>query len=254
MLGVCCIVSCQQYNIHMRNDALAFVHLLQLADSALPVGAVAHSFGLETLVAEEELDVDGLEAFLRAYLAEAGALECSFCLLAYDLAAQCTEKRLYEDVACWQSLNARLSAFKTARESRQASVALGRRLLQLAQGWQIYHPLLPDVVRMGQANGSETHYSCVFGLLGALLGVERASTGLAYLQQFLSGQVSVCQRLLPLGQSRSSAILWRLHTDVLATLERCATIASADDICCFTTLVDLGSMRHPTVTTRLFIS
>lgn len=239
----------------MRNDALAFVHLLQLADSALPVGAVAHSFGLETLVTEEELSVDGLEGFLRAYLAEAGALECSFCLLAYDLAAQCPEQRLCEEgMALWVALNARFSAFKTARESRQASAALGRRLLQLAQGWQVHHPLWPGVVQMGQLDGSEAHYSCVFGLLGALLGVERADAGLAYLQQSLSGQISVCQRLLPLGQSRASAILWLLHTDVLATLERCATIASADDICCFTALVDLGSMRHPTVTTRLFIS
>ncbi len=237
----------------MRNDALAFVHLLQLADSALPVGAVAHSFGLETLVAEEELGVDGLETFLHAYLAEAGALECSFCLLAHDLAAHWTEEAARESMVRWLALNARLSAFKTARESRQASAALGRRLLQLAQAWQV-HPLVLELVQRGQLAGSETHYSCVFGLLGGLLSAARADTGLAYLQQSLSGLISVCQRLLPLGQSRASAILWRLHTHVLTTLELCSAIVSADDICCFTALVDLGSMRHPNVTTRLFIS
>lgn len=223
---------------------LAFLHLLQLADSALPVGAAAHSFGLETLVAEEWLSVETLEAFLGDYLAEAGALECTFCLRAHSLATRLTERE-------WLALNARLSAVKTARESRQASAALGRRLLQLALKLEI-HPCLPELVQTAQAAACETHYSIAFGLLGALLGADATHTGQAYLQQALSGLVSACQRLLPLGQSRASLLLWRLHTDVLATVERC--LVADDDPYCFTALPDLGSMRHPALTTRLFIS
>ena len=59
----------------MRKNAIAFLQLLQLADSALPIGTAAHSFGLETLVAEQWLEVEDLEWFLRAYLLEAGTLE-----------------------------------------------------------------------------------------------------------------------------------------------------------------------------------
>ncbi len=237
----------------MHNDALAFVHLLQLADSALPVGATAHSFGLETLVAEGELSVDVLEMFLHEYLAEAGALECSFCLLAHQLATLLTQDTLHADIARWLVLNARLSAFKTARESRQASASLGRRLLQLAQGWEV-HPLLPPFGQAAQADGSETHYSSALGLIAGLLGADASSTGLAYLQQSLNGLVSACQRLLPLGQSQASSILWHLHAPMLTTVERCIATVNADDIYCFTALVDLGSMRHPALTTRLFIS
>ncbi len=62
----------------MQTDSLAFLRLLQLADSALPIGATAHSFGLETLAAEELLRVEQLEAFLHDYLEETGTLSCNW--------------------------------------------------------------------------------------------------------------------------------------------------------------------------------
>lgn len=237
----------------MQNDTVAFLRLLQLADSALPVGAAAHSFGLETLVDEGWINVDGLEVFLRDYLAEAGTLECCFCIRGHQLARPLLEEKLDESIAPWLALNARLSAFKTARESRQASGALGRRFLQLAQRLDI-HPSLSRLAHEAKLAGIETHYSVSFGLVGGLCSANATNTALAYLQQSLAGLVSACQRLLPLGQSQASQILWFLHPTVLATVDRSEAAANDNDISCFTALVDLGSMRHPSLTTRLFIS
>ena len=51
----------------MKPDAL--LSLLHFSDGLLPVGAYAHSFGLESYVADGTIhDAKGLEQFLRSYL------------------------------------------------------------------------------------------------------------------------------------------------------------------------------------------
>src|SRR6266568_6140793 len=80
-------------------DSLTLLRLMQLADSALPIGAAAHSFGLETLVVEGWLSVERLEAFLRDYLEEAGALEGVFCLRGYQLGRQAISNNTAENSA-----------------------------------------------------------------------------------------------------------------------------------------------------------
>ncbi len=235
----------------MQIDPLAFLRLSQLADSALPIGATAHSFGLETLVAENIVTVEVLEPFLRDYLEETGTLESVFCRLGYRLTS-CLDTTAFS--ADWLALNARLSAYKTARESRNASATLGRRFLQLAQGLE-EHPLLQRALQATKDAREDIHYSTAFGLVGGILGVEETATVLAHLQQTLLGLVSACQRLLPLGQSRASSLVWHLKPLVIATADRSAAVAlDAEEPVLFTPLLDIASMRHPVLTTRLFIS
>jgi urease accessory protein len=239
----------------MIPNNLALLALLQLADSALPIGTTAHSFGLETLVEIGLLDVAGLEEFLRALLVETGLLECFFCLAGQRLARLCTDDRADAAIYLpqWLQFNARLSAFKMARESRQASSTLGRRFLQLAIGLEI-HPILPVLLEAARSANVEVHHCTAFGLVGGLVGSSEQQTGLAFLQQMLAGLVSACQRLLPLGQSQASQILWRLHAAIVTTVERAMAATQTHEVACFAAVPDLGSMRHPMLTTRLFIS
>jgi urease accessory protein len=231
----------------MQIDPLALLQLSQLADSALPIGATAHSFGLETLVAEGTLTVESLTSFLHDYLKESGTFESIFCRLGYRVT---TEQDNDSFATTWLALNARLSAYKTVRESRTASATLGRRLLQLILD-------LEDRVQVRQAlqiskdAREDVHYSTAFGLVGGILGIGEEAAVLAHLQQTLLGLVSACQRLLPLGQSQASRIVWQLKPVLIVCTEQSVAV---DEVALFTPLLDVASMRHPVLTTRLFIS
>jgi urease accessory protein len=241
---------CSEYQ-PMRLDDCRLLHLLHLADSALPIGTLAHSFGLETMVAEGVLSVEQLELFLKDVVNDVGCLESTFCRSSYRLASP-SNAAVFE--AQWLSLNEQICAWKTARESRTASATLGRRLLQLALDLEA-HPTIQSPLLAAQAAGGEAHYSSAFGLVGGVLGTGENATVVAYLRQFLAGLVSCCQRLMPLGQSQAGKMLWRLYPTLITIAGRSEAAApTLDNAVLFTPLPDLGSMRHPRLTTRLFIS
>ncbi len=253
----------------MDNEHLKLLRLLQLADSAVPIGAAAHSFGLETLVEDGALDVENLEPFLSDYLCEAGAQEAAFCRAAHRLAASIESTGHDFQVEHWLELNRRLSARKAARESRAASATLGRRLLQLVCELD-RRPLLVEASDAARRNICVVHHCAAFGLVGGALGTSEDATAEAYLHQTLNGLVSACQRLLPLGQTRAQQILWNLKPALIAVASRrvletaegdrliqsveTKAVEDYDEVNCFAPLLDLGSMRHTNLTTRLFIS
>jgi urease accessory protein len=221
---------------------------MQFSDSAVPIGAAAHSFGLETLVAEGTFDVSQLEDFWSGYLYETGAVEAAGCRAGHHLAAHSEDGRL-TDTREWLRLNAVLSARKPARESRTASATLGRRLLHLAVDLTT-DPILSEAERCAKAAGGDIHHCAAFGLIGGSLGISEDVTASAYLHQNLTGFISACQRLMPLGQQAAARLLWNLKPVVVEA-------AQSEDwevIPSFMPLADVAAMRHPTLPTRLFIS
>jgi urease accessory protein len=115
--------------------------------------------------------------------------------------------------------------------------------------------LLQRAIQTAKTAKVDIHYSTAFGLTGYLLRVEETAAVLAYLQQTLWCLVSACQRLMPLGQSQASRIVWQLKPVLIRIAEHSVAAASSpEDIVVFTPLPDIGSMRHPMLPTRLFIS
>ena len=101
--------------------------LLQIADSALPIGSVAHSYGLETVIAEQNLTVDHLEHYLVNMLQNTGRQEAWMCRMGHRAAL--LDAAAFPDA--WQQLNDTVAALRAPHELRSASEKVGRRLLQL---------------------------------------------------------------------------------------------------------------------------
>jgi urease accessory protein len=231
-------------------EDLADLRLLHLADTALPIGSLAHSFGLESLVASQILDVKGLFGFLCGYLEEAGMMEAVFCRAAFQLAADSSRGLALER---WLDLNVRLSALKPARESRAAGGALGRNflttVLALGESWVLREAL--EAAKKPPAVAIQ--HSLAFGLASGALGFSEDRVVLAYLHQSTANLVSACQRLLPLGQTDATRILWNLKLVMIDTAARSAA-GDPESVSCFTPLLDWGAMEHPALSTRLFVS
>jgi len=230
-------------------EDLAYLRLLHLADSALPIGALSHSFGLESLVAAEILNVSDLPAFLKGYLQEAGMLEAVACREAFQLAA--ADPQNFSAVR-WMKINDTLSALKPARESRAASAALGRNFLQAACALDSF-PVLEQAREASLESMGLMHHSAAFGLVSATFAMDETRAVLAYLHQMTASLVSACQRLLPIGQSEATRILWNLKPAIVETTSFSAS-HTLDTATCFMPLLDWGAMQHPALPTRLFIS
>ena len=179
------------------------LELLQLADSALPVGGAAHSFGLETLVEEGVLYPRNLAEFLRGYLTASGRVDAVFVRRAWrgeDGSASAAE----------------LSARRPARESREASFKIGRRFAEL------FHAMSGIALPSGYRIRSHSV------LAVARLGFPKQPSP-AYLQQSVTGLVSACQRLMPVGQVAASRLIWNLRpaiAEAVSHSERLGVTAS----------------------------
>jgi urease accessory protein len=218
---------------------LSLLQLLQLADSAVPIGATAHSFGLETLIEDGYLQPETLYPFLLAQLEEALRVDAHFCAEAHRLAL-CADDVLGR----WQHLNRELTAWKPAEESRNASLLLGRRFLRLVES-----VATAELIGQTQAASGDVHLAAAFGWCTARIGVGREVAVGAYLHQAVTGMVFAAQRLMPVGQAQAARILWMLKAPI-------ASVAASDPIPLqsFSILPEIASMRHASQYSRLFIS
>src|SRR5271168_1857657 len=236
-------------NISSPSNELAQLRLLHLADSALPIGALSHSFGLETLASNEILTVADLPNFLEAFLHEAGMLEAVASRTGFRL-LHANGKKV--SLAAWLELNDHLSALKPARESREGSAALGRNFLQTVLALE-EDPTLREALESARSSGTLINHSAAFGLASAVLGFDENQSTLAFLHQLAANLVSCCQRLMPLGQTAAGRILWNVKS-VIAKVASRSSNCSLSDVSSFTPLLDWGAMEHPALQTRLFIS
>ncbi|WP_026369460.1 urease accessory protein UreF [Kallotenue papyrolyticum] len=237
--------------LNAADGAIRLLQLLHLADSALPIGGQAHSFGLETLTATGLVTPLNLETALDDYLEETGAVDAIFCRGGYRLAEGLPGATFADG---WYRLNATRAALQPARESREASTALARRFLSLAQELTGHH-LLAQALDVVRQQAIPLQHATTVGLVGGALSLGEDATVLAYLQQSMAALASAAQRLLPVGQHQMAAILWRLKPRMAALAQASRTAHwQQGGFTSFAPLLEVAGMRHPRLSVRLFIS
>ena len=183
------------------------------------------------------LTLQNLASYMRGIVSEVGTLEAWFCNVGHALGTQLANAG--DITIAWHQQNHQLSARKPARESRLASLAMGRRMLGILH-----------LLYKADLGSAPAHYCLTFGLAGGLIGASATATTLAFLQQMLTGQISAAQRLMSLGQMEAQKLSWRLK----ASLVSAATVTGANPPPCCAPLLEVGSMQHPWLSPRLFIS
>lgn len=221
--------------------------LLQISDSAFPRGAFAHSYGLETYVAEERIaSSTELEEFIASVLRHGVATLDGVYLREAFLAKQ--EGALSRVVA----LDAAYDAARPVKSLRDASRSVGRQFLRTARGF-IDDPFLDELEDAARSERTYGHYPITLSCVAESLDLACAEALESLCYGVVSGLVSAAVRLVPLGQTEGQRVISNLEGAVREAVET-ATTLSLDDAHSWGPGHEIRAMTHRRLHTRLFVS
>ncbi len=225
----------------------ALLQLFQIHDSAFPIGSYTQSYGMETYIQEnriktkEEL-VDFCNSYLFHNLVRSDAIIIQE---AYNATVEGdVDKLLYLEQLC--------GAMKLAKESREASVNLGRQFIRTVS------PLSSDEFLANwkekiDAKLIKGHYAVLYGIYSATSGASVHQAVMMYLYSSVNGLIQNAVRAVPFGQNTGVQAMNELIKPVTKASELVASL-TIDDISNNALGIELASMQHEYLYSRLFIS
>jgi urease accessory protein len=227
-------------------DAHQLLMLLQWTDSAFPTGAFAHSGGLETYVQAGIVQTaHDLARLIAVRLDTAAHTDLIVVHLAMSAFAVGDDDRLARlDHLC--------AAAKPAREAREGSEKIGRRMLASVLN---IHPdphlqAYRERIERGEAIG---HHAVIYGVACASLGLEPRAALLAFAYALAANQTAASLKLMSIGQTQAQAVLGAMGAAMSEAVEA-ALARTLDDYGGFAPGLDIRAMQHEQLFQRLFIS
>ncbi|QNL50874.1 urease accessory protein UreF [Olivibacter sp. SDN3] len=222
--------------------------LLQIIDSAFPIGSFTHSYGLETYISK------GIVKDTRS------AQEYATTLLAHSI--------YYNDAAFFQQtwqlcdkragirkvseLDSVVTALKGPLEIRQASRKLALRFLKLTEKLK---PVKRCQTYLEQMLSKKVHghYPMAFAMYAHAQKISFEDALSAFYYNTLNGVVTNCAKLVPISQTDAQEILFKLQPLIKKLVDTQAAVSpDMIGICCIAQ--DIRSMQHEKLYTRLYIS
>lgn len=215
---------------------IALLRLLQLFDSQFPVGAFAHSSGVETYAALGS-SIGELRQLLEAQI-ELGWGRS-------ELAAACLAWRAVDagDTREMSRLALTLDAMKVVPSIRETSIGLGRRTRDLVRR------LYPDAA----VEITPPHHALVIGAAGCRLGVGARDLLLAFGQNLATGMLAAAIRCMPVSPAQAQALLVEAHVRISVAVDRALADPEGSLFTC-TPAFDIRCHQQAYLNTRLFQS
>jgi urease accessory protein len=220
----------------MRTD-LSRLRLQHIFDSQFPVGAFAHSGGVETYASLGAGLVE-LREILDGQIALGwGRSELAAAHLAWRAAS--TEKgdsHLF-------LLARELDALKVIPAARNCSIGLGRRTVELLR--RVYPDAVVDV--------DPPHHAVVIGAAGRRMEIGARELLLGFAQSLAMGTLAAALRCMPVGPVQAQEVLAAAHDALVHAVERALADPEGSLFTC-TPALDIRSHEQAFLRTRLFQS
>ena len=222
--------------------------LLQVNDALFPVGAYAHSYGLETYI-QKNLVSSAEDAW--DYIRH--RMLYGFCfqeLLAAKLAYTYAKEK---DLPKIQELEELLEASRTPREIREAGKKLGSRFAKTVHDMDI--PYETDIFcRYCAVMGKQPPlHAVIYGVFCAAVGVPYEEAMLHYLYAQTSSIVTNCVKTIPLSQTDGQHLLYQSHTVFQELMDRLEQLTE-EDLCLSMPGFDIRCMQHEVLYSRIYMS
>lgn len=201
---------------------------------SFPVGAFAYSSGLEQAVADGQVrDAISLDGWLSAHLKSGAPWNDAVLLVAAHRASS--------DTMGLKDIADLATALAGSQERHLETANLGGAFTEAVNASGLPSPALPD----GAA------YPVAVGATAAANSIDAEAAAAALLHGYASNQIQCGIRLGVLGQNGGVALLARLEP-LIAEMAAEAAQSTLNDLGANTIQADIASMRHETLTSRIF--